>query len=239
MRGAHRHRYGWRHPLTAPGPRVVLDRSHPMAAGLWGLWLFGRGVGYGAGEILTGQPGPLNGSVNYAVGPAGPCLQSAGNGGVFQQNLTANSSVAFTIAMLAAYGSNGALGALRASGTVRNAFTHLSGAPQYTVNYGTTVTLSGTSSAPGDMGMPFVWIGTTRSATDHQLFINGISEATSTTNCGATSPGRNQLLMGQTGGGNGGSGQTMYSWFAWERAFSAEEARAFADDPYGLLIPEG
>lgn len=243
---AHRHRYSslWRTRSQLPrSPFGDVDWAHPLARGLVGVWVFGHAnMGPGARNLVTGAgPNSITGSPPHVLGPEGPCIRTNSASDFLAQNSVdtygASGLIPFTLAarFVPATGAAAIQNcAIRTGTTVRNALrTNATNNPSYQVAYGgTTRTISGTSVIDGTRAHTVM--GTTRAELDHQLFVNGVGEASSAASPG-TAPGQRDSLQV----GTSRDGVLWYAVWAWARGFTAEEARHFAADPYGMLIPAG
>lgn len=237
--------WGWR-----------LDRSHPLAFGLNGLWL-GSGIvdaispttlTVGFRNLVTSERLSSNvAAISGEIGPLGPVLNVTGATGQVSTHSSDTSDFGaqkeITLAVVGALLSSTNVGvcALRESGTVRNSlgFT-ASGSllPRYAVNYGSLRNVNALDPAWGSLGEVHSLVGVTRAVDDHELFVDGVSVRTGTANAGTGAVSRNQIIIGQTGGNNGRSFDFVQV-ACWERPLTSDEVAWWNAEPFAMLLPGG
>lgn len=235
-----------------PGWGWRFDQTHMLAFGLVGLWMGGGiiddlsagGFTVGVRNLVSGARLMHNTTANpgAGIGPLGPHFETVGTAGMLNSLIEDfGDGREFTIAVLgrpiALTGGTG-ICAARHSGGVRNAllFTGSNTTPRYSANYGTNVTVTAAGDAWSHADEIHSILGVSRAADDHELFVDGVSVASSTSSAGTTVVGRNQQIIGQTAGGNGRNFQFTQVAY-WNRALTSDEIAWWSAEPFAMLLP--
>lgn len=223
-----------------------IDDANPLSRELVGYWRGGfLAPAGGLTNLVSGvRAAPNSTQAAPGVGADGVFYETIGNGGIFANgNENLGNGVAFTLAArLTVTSLTGGAGlvAVRNVGTLRNAllFTGSNTTPRYQVSYGAGAqNVDDTADRIANVGDAITIVATSRSQTDHEVYVDGVSRATSTADAGSSSGGRTAILIGQTAGGNGRNNIRWYWLAAWFRGMDADEARWLHEEPTALLRP--
>jgi len=107
---------------------------------------------------------------------------------------------------------------------------------RYFVRYGGTGASSEWTVNPTE-GVVYTMVGVTRSATDHELFVDGVSRGSSSQSQ-PTDVILDSTIIGAVGDASPNFGiGTVYAGMYWNRALSNPEIESISHDPYQFLIP--
>ena len=226
-------------PQMMPRGRVRLDREHPLARGLLGVWFFGETVA--PVNMVTGRP-VTSFATNFTMGVS-PFGRGARTEGSYVWNLgpcntvyAANTTIGMVRHVTAIATNSAAFGDAVASdtgscwlpfsGTIYWDFPDRAG--------GITATMP----AAHVSGAMEAWVFHGGSA-GRGIWRNGVAVSDVSSPTGTASPSATNgfTLNGHPGGS--GIDQTMHLFCTWSRQLSASEIVRWSAEPFSFLLPVG
>lgn len=234
----------WEEPnLLLPGVKptgpVVIDWDHPLAKGLTRCILPAL---MGDIDLVTEKIPIRSGTYSYDANKLN--FDSSGDG-VFEYGATANVAGTGIRTILTIAATNHATAEFVAIGCFNSSsggeFFILSldqnGGFRYFVREGGNAADLKTGSAGVTEGVKYTILGVSRSSTDHELFIDGLSVETSSNSSIPDDLDKTSLGAWQDSSPTYTGLGSVWAGLIWTRALTDTEIQSISRDPYSFLIP--
>jgi len=235
----------WVRKPTAANSKI--DHKHPLARGMIGGWLFNEGAGGIVRDLIHSNDAGLEGGTTWSRvnGELGALCDANGSVVVVPSTPTLNPTGDITLFArfkpIAAIGDGG-------DGTLHGIILNHEAQYNLVVNTNGNLIFNGFDAADinvdvGDWGTDFVTVVATLKGTTSEVYLNGVSWATGTTNRSGSSNGKTKFWNGDGDEAEtydralDGEGSCVY---IYNRAFSAEEVVALDANYLSVLwVPLG